>query len=409
MAVCGKTCLIVSSVIVFGLGYMFYTPLPDYLEQPWELRKLNAKMMVGGIITEISHGLGFDDRVNLMRKWTYKWAIDAIRPSDWMKGVSVTDMKFDGVPVRIYKPTTSQNDDVLPTFVYYHGGGWVLLDVESYDPVMAHIAREVNIAVVSVEYGLAPEHPFPEGFDDCVKATEHVLQHGGKYGLDSKRVAVGGDSAGGNLAAAVTIYLRDQKSVTPPKAQVLIYGAFQFCTQSLPMATLRNELESFAKERHAFIVGSWWNLNKQERELLKTGKFTTPQLASKCKRLVDVKMVPESLIQDGYSPQDHVAHHVSDDVKRLSRLVSDPRISPLLADDLGKLPTALVLTVQWDHIRDEGIIYGKRLQQAGNKVTWQHFPKSFHGVLNWFHDDDLFESGPKLMNSIVEFLKQNLK
>ena len=211
------------------------------------------------------------------------------------------------------------------------------------------------------------------------------------------------------MAATVAIYLRDQTSLTPVKAQVLIYGAFQFCTQSLPMTKLRMEEDSFANTRLAFILGLWWNLNESQKVLLKSGKFTTPQLATKCKRLVDLSLLPEALIQDGYAPDDHVAEQTNDDVIRLSGIISDPRVSPLLVEDLGDLPESLVVTVQWDSLRDEGIIYGKRLQQAGNAVTWQHFPRTFHGVLNWFHDDKLFESGSKLMASVVRFLQETLK
>ncbi len=123
------------------------------------------------------------------------------------------------IPVRIYSPSNQIN---LPVFVYYHGGGWVYGSVEDSDAVARRIANHLNCIVASVDYRLAPEHPFPKPLEDCYSATKWIAEHAGEFGGDKNQIIVGGESAGGNLAAAVSLMARDKNS---PKiaAQVLIY------------------------------------------------------------------------------------------------------------------------------------------------------------------------------------------
>ncbi|XP_041351451.1 arylacetamide deacetylase-like 3 [Gigantopelta aegis] len=254
--------------------------------------------------------------------------------------------------------------------------------------------------------GLAPEHSFPKGFDDCVTATKHVLNNGISYGVNPNKIAVGGDSAGGNLAAAVTIKFRDERIEPRIKAQLLIYPSLQVCSHSLPMTKQR--LADSADEFLFFygLLGMWLSLNKHQQEMMESGKYITPELAEKCKRLVDVDLIPANLVQKGYVRDDHVATPIDDDVISMSKLIEDPRVSPLLVEDLSELPPAYVFTVHWDYIRDHGIIYAKRLEKAGNTVVWHPETDTFHGVLNTCHTEPVFKTCPKLIGNITEFLKK---
>ncbi|PVD19318.1 hypothetical protein C0Q70_19805 [Pomacea canaliculata] len=141
--------------------------------------------------------------------------------------VQVSTDNFDGVPVKIFRPKAARSSS--PAVVYFHGGGWMILSTDTYSEVTHLIAKTSNTIIVSVEYKLAPEHPYPRPFDDCLRATAHVLHNGEKYGINPKRVAVAGDSAGGNLAAAVALRLsQEDPDQTPPvKLQVLIYPVMQ--------------------------------------------------------------------------------------------------------------------------------------------------------------------------------------
>ncbi|XP_041351601.1 neutral cholesterol ester hydrolase 1-like [Gigantopelta aegis] len=143
--------LAIVGVLVCGIGYFLYTPFPDYMDRPWELQKVFAQIKIGAIIAAIAHTVGFGEKLDLNRKWTYKWALLSGVPSNYLEKVKITDTTFDGVPVRIYRPLSAAPDATLPALVYYHGGGWVLLDVETYDSPMAEICRQANIVVISVE------------------------------------------------------------------------------------------------------------------------------------------------------------------------------------------------------------------------------------------------------------------
>ena len=133
---------------------------------------------------------------------------------------AIGDLDADGVPVRVYRPSS---DDGLPVVVYFHGGGWTIGSVDVYDPITRALANAANAIVVSVEYRLAPEHPYPEPLDDCWTALEWVTKNTSLFEGDAHRIAVAGDSAGGNLAAVCALMARD--AGLPLALQVLIYPA----------------------------------------------------------------------------------------------------------------------------------------------------------------------------------------
>ena len=141
---------------------------------------------------------------------------------------SVAELQADGpagaIPVRLYRPRGSDAGTGLPLLVYFHGGGWVIGDLDTHDTLCRELANGAGCAVASVDYRLAPEHRFPAAVDDCIAATRWLRRHAGALQLDATRLAVGGDSAGGNLAAVVAIAARDEGGL-PIKFQLLIYPA----------------------------------------------------------------------------------------------------------------------------------------------------------------------------------------
>jgi acetyl esterase len=238
---------------------------------------------------------------------------------------SITDHTVPGpagdVPVRVYVPTPDPGP--RPVLVYFHGGGWVIGDIETHDGTVRSIAAASGVTVVSVDYRLAPEHPFPAAIDDCVAAVRWVVANAGDLDVDATRLAVGGDSAGGNLAAAVALQTTrsgDQK----PVMQLLLYPAVD--------ATRR----------------------RRSRELFGNGFLLT-----------DHDM---TWFMDQYSPVESER--------------GDPRLSVLLADDLTELPTAYVVTSGFDPLRDEGEAYAKALSDAGVPVVARRFPDLIHGFAN---------------------------
>jgi acetyl esterase len=241
--------------------------------------------------------------------------------------VTVVDRTIPGpagdLSVRLYRPASAPADAKLPALVYAHGGGWVFGNLDSHDVLCAQLALEAGIAVFHVDYRLAPEARFPGAFDDVVAALQWVAAHGASVGIDPTRLAIGGDSAGGNLAAAVSIWARDHGG---PKLQMQLLA--------YPVTDAVARAESY---RH-FEDG--YGLNAATMEWF----------------------------FDHYTPD------------KASR--GDWRVSPLRAASLGGLPPALVVTAGYDPLRDEGRAYAWRLQQEGTQADLVEFGGMLHGFLS---------------------------
>jgi acetyl esterase len=204
--------------------------------------------------------------------------------------------------------------------VFFHGGGWVIGDLDSHDVVCRKLAHEGELIVISIDYRLAPEHKFPAAVEDAIAATQWIAGHATELGIDATRLAVGGDSAGGNLAAVVAISARDGNG--PAIAgQVLIYPAIDFAMTH----PSHREPETSILLTHSVI--KWF--------------------------------------------RDHYLSSAAD--------VHDWRASPARAETLVGLPPAYVLTAGADPLRDEGDEYARRLKEAGVAVTTRSFPGQFHG------------------------------
>ena len=230
----------------------------------------------------------------------------------------IRDVQAGSIPCRLYRPSAKTD---LGLLVFFHGGGWVIGDLNSHDGVCRSLANKSGHAVLSVDYRLAPEHKFPAAFDDCVAAVKWAFENAKALGIDNSRMAVGGDSAGGNLAAAVAL-----AEVVPLKFQMLIY----------PAVDMRMESPSINENANAPIltqaVMAWF-----------------------------------------------VAHYLSSDADRANIMAS-----PMFASDelLKKMPPAIVITAQYDPLRDEGEAYGKRLVENGVSTTITRYNGAFHGFFN---------------------------
>ena len=225
------------------------------------------------------------------------------------------------IPARLYTPKTLRKmGGLAPCLVFFHGGGWVIGDLDSHDVVCRKLADEGQLIVISVDYRLAPEHKFPAAIDDAITAAKWVASNAKELGVDAARLMVGGDSAGGNLAAVVALAARDGDG---PKlaGQLLIYPATDFAMKT----PSHSEPETSILLTHSVIK---WFCN-------------------------------------------HYLNGPAD--------VDNWRASPARAKALARLPPAYVLTAGGDPLRDEGDEYAKRLKDAGVPVAYKHFPGQFHG------------------------------
>lgn len=232
------------------------------------------------------------------------------------------------IPLRLYRPAVG--GPALPVLVYFHGGGWVIGNIDTHDVLCRQIANASGCAVVSVDYRVAPESRYPAAVDDCLAATQWVHQNAASLGLNPDKLAVGGDSAGGNLAAVVALIARDMAqgpTKLPIQFQLLIYPATDFRAGS----------ESQTRNGVGYLL---------ERATM------------------------------DYFEQHYLGHEGADRSKQL-----DWKASPLLAANHANLPPALVLTAGFDPLRDEGIEYAQKMSAAGSKTVHVSYERQIHGFI----------------------------
>jgi acetyl esterase len=221
------------------------------------------------------------------------------------------------IPLRVYRP---ESGATLPALVYFHGGGWVIGSVETHDGSCRDLANRIGCVVVSVGYRLAPEHPYPAATEDCYAATKWVSENAAELGVDPGRIGIGGDSAGGNLTAAVALMARDRGGPAL-RHQLLVYPVTD---ADFNRASYRENAEGYLLTTKAM---EWfWG------------------------------------------------HYVPDPAQR-----QDAYAAPLRAADLSGLPPAFVLTAEYDPLRDEGEALARRLEQAGVKTRLTRFVGAIHG------------------------------
>ena len=226
------------------------------------------------------------------------------------------------IPLRMYRPAGAKVDAVLPVLVYYHGGGFVIGDLETHDTLCRELCNGSGCAVVAVDYRLAPEFRFPCAVDDCLAATYWVANNAQSLQIDPARLAVGGDSAGGNLAAVVAILARDAGDLAIA-FQLLIY----------PITDARCGAQSHTTNGQGYMLTN--------------------------------------------DTMDYfLGHYLTDESEKL-----DLKLSPLLSADLSKLPPAFVLTAGYDPLHDEGLQYAQRLSESGNVATYVCFARQMHGFI----------------------------
>lgn len=237
---------------------------------------------------------------------------------------SVDDRTIPGpacpIPVRVYRPGP---DTGLPVLVYLHGGGWTIGTLETCEAVCRSLSEKAGCVVVSVDYRLAPENKFPAAIDDSYAAVEWVAAHADELGVDPDRIAVGGDSAGANLSAAICILARDRGG-PPITFQLLAYPATEY-----------------AVERTSWVEHA-----------------SAPLLTAK-----DVTWF--------------WGQYLRDEADRF-----DPHATPSNASSLAELPPAFILTAEEDPLRDDGEQYGERLREAGVDAVVQRYPGVFHGFFS---------------------------
>ncbi len=227
------------------------------------------------------------------------------------------------IPVRIFRP---KKHEIPKALIFFHGGGWVTGNIDSYTHICAHMANQTRHRVISVDYLLAPENPFPLGVEDCYHVTREIFLNHDIMPCKRKDITLIGDSAGGNLAAVVSLMARDRGEFLPHK-QILIYPAtYNDHSENSPFPSIRENGADY---------------------------------------ILTAKKI-----------QDYMELYVQNQEDKNS-----PYVAPLLADDLTDQPETLIITAEYDLLRDEGEAYGKRLMEFGNRAEVYRIQEALHGFL----------------------------
>ena len=270
-------------------------------------------------------------------------------PPSQTKLAGIVDRNVPGpagpIKTRVYTP---EGKGPFPVLVFFHGGGFVLGNLESHDSVCRELSGGANVVVVATDYRLSPEHRFPAAADDCIAVTRWVVKNAAQISGDPKRVAVGGDSAGGNLAAVVSQQLRDQDQIKLA-AQLLIYPATRF--DGVATKSMVDNATGYLLQRDDM---DWFR-----------------------------------------------SHYLGPNVDG-----RDVRISPILAKDLAGLPPTLVQTCEFDPLRDEGEDYGNALKAAGVPTIISRHDGSIHAAFSFF---TIMEPGRRMVDEAIRWLQETLR
>lgn len=248
-----------------------------------------------------------------------------IRPAYQTWDHTIT-LKDHTIPMRIFFPTQEEKFGE-PILLFFHGGGWVIGNIDSYSATCAHMAEKTQHIVISVDYRLAPEHPFPAAVEDCYQAMYEIFSQCHQMGISWQDVTLIGDSAGGNLAAAISQMARDRGEQIPAR-QILLYPAtYNDHSEHSPFDSIR-------KNGTGYLLTS--------------------------KRV-----------------RDYMTLYIGEKTENLQ----NPYFAPLLAKDFSHQPHTLIITADYDPLRDEGEAYGKKLFEAGNRVSVHRIPDALHGFI----------------------------
>uniref|UniRef100_A0A8C5PC57 Arylacetamide deacetylase n=1 Tax=Leptobrachium leishanense TaxID=445787 RepID=A0A8C5PC57_9ANUR len=373
-----------SKLLCFGLlsvllAYYIYKPLPDDIEEKWKVLVLDAAFRTLGHAGSFAELLGLKHYMDVLMLLTY--AEYAEPTSD--ENVTVSDTTFNNIPVRLYIPKKS-SDRLKRAVLYIHGGGWCLGSgtMMPYDLLSRKTAQTLNAVVVSIDYRLAPKFHFPTQFDDVYSVVKYFLNENilKKYSVDPRHIAVAGDSAGGNLAAAVAQkQLNDPEIKAKLKIQALIYPALQDIDLNTPSYQENGNMPILSLSLMVRFWSEYITTDKTLYEAMFSNTHIPREKADVFKYVNWSTLLPENLSKNYvYSPQ----YGNSEFIKKYPAIL-DSIASPLLAEDqmLNGLPLTYVLTCMYDVLRDDGFMYVARLRQAGVQVVHDHYDKAFHGML----------------------------
>ncbi|XP_075994533.1 neutral cholesterol ester hydrolase 1-like [Genypterus blacodes] len=400
-----------AALLSAAAAYYVYRPLPSGVSEPWKLLLLDALFRSFMQMSDAADALGLCHRVELLNRMM-SW-VEEVRPRS-CPAVLVHDTQLGGVPTRVFQPRRGRS--LKRGLIYFHGGGWALCSgrMRSYDLLCRKMAEELDAVVMSVDYRLAPAAVFPEQYQDALAASRafmsaQLLQ---SYSIDPERLCVSGDSSGGNLAAAVAQELgSDGGAAVRFKAQALIYPVLQ----ALDFHTPSYQQNQAVPILYRSVMARFWlqylgAASSLESVLLANNHSSLDQEAvnTRIRSKLDWTALLPARRKKHFRPV--VRETGRPGVLAEVPALTDVRAAPLLADEavLGRTPKAYVMTCEFDVLRDDGLMYARRLEDAGVSVTSDHYEDGFHGCMVFSFPPVLSGVGQRSMDRYIHWLDQNL-
>ncbi|KAK9392199.1 arylacetamide deacetylase-like 3 [Crotalus adamanteus] len=279
----------------------------------------------------------------------------------------------------------------------------------SYERVLRHVAKEGDATVVAVGYGLAPENLYPSQYIECLKAVVYLMKHSEDYGVDSSRIIISGDSCGANFATRICQLLVDRRDLPKVHAQVLIYPGLQGLDFSLPSYQQNCRSPLMWKKLIAYLCCRYLNKSTSfVNEILKSS-HVPKATRLKYQKWLNANNIPEQFKVRGYREQDHTLSSFNPQFHKEMKEMLSETFSPLLAEDavVCKLPQTFLLTCEFDVLRDDGLLYMKRLIDNGVPVTWSHVENGMHGIMPLFGYGILsFPSAKRTVHDVTDFIRR---
>ncbi|XP_025951283.1 arylacetamide deacetylase-like 4 isoform X2 [Dromaius novaehollandiae] len=316
----------------------------------------------------------------------------------------IKDLHFDEVPVRIYLPRVPSASK-RRGLIFFHGGCGMFGSIRSYERTCRYIASKSDSVVISVGYRLSPEHKYPGQTLDCLTATVRFLQTAADYGVDSDRIILCGDSAGGTYTARVCQELANRTDFPNVCAQVMIYPFLQALNFNLTSHQKNAFIPILSWKHTVHFILKYLNKDPSMKEAILAGSHVPESISLKYGKWINPDLIPNKFKQ-GYKPPlpTSCVTQIYEEMKE----VFEAAFSPLLAEDsvVCRVPDACIVTCGHDVLRDDGLLYKKRLEDNNVKVTWYHVEEGFHGALAFFgYGIFSFPSSSKIADHTIAFIK----
>lgn len=406
-------CILVALLaIVFNRIYqrLFNVFVPDDFPKnsTWQFRIVGFSFGLTKDLAYLGSLVGLGDSYYSNMASLFAFASGIFKNNSYSDVLEINDTEIFGVSVRIYKPVIKtyksvgnidDKEHLLPGVIYFHGGGWTVGTLDGYDDFCCRLAVSAQVIVVSADYRQAPYYIYPTQFNDCYNVAVGLLNTGTNHGVDVKRVVLVGDSAGGNLAAAVSHYLAmiSEKHCRRNflRAQILIYAPFQFLDFNLPSYKMNAVNEILSQEDHVNFVSLYLNGSTDLTEILLSGNHSQHLQGSQFMSYLHKS-------SDGVMHEEPSTKLTSLALEALTHF----KASPLMAEDFRGVPPTFIITADFDVLRDEGFFYAERLQSAKIKVKHKNY-KSFHGFVTLATEGGpaMTDEGDEAFANIVEYIK----